>query len=199
MKKTIERGEKIMKGRFFTLIIGLSLVVGNVWGDNNTPPKIASGSIPVNIYGGGYSITLPTQTFDLSKNGGSGSTGTSVSCRTPIPGVEYFKVAAGIHAVNKYTQLQTTRTTFDYLKTMGIYNGTSYDVKFNKNGSIASYAGVPSMKSPGYWGIQAQMIDAMASNPIMAMMMMGGSTGLSGGNLGGTNLNMWSMIGGSLR
>ncbi len=197
MKKTIERGEKIMKGRFFTLIIGLSLVVGNAWAAD--VPKIASGSIPVNIYGGGYSITLPTQNFDLSKQGGAGGTGTSISCRTPIPALEMFKVGAGIHAVNKYTQLQTTKTTFDYLKTMGIYGGMApTSIKFDKNG-ISLPSGL-SKQFTGYFDIQSQMIDSMASNPMMAMMIMGGSSGSSGGmTYWGGSSNMWSLVGGMLR
>ena len=171
-----------MKGRFFTLILGLCLVATSAMAQDKDEPKKAdiTGSIPVNIYTSGYNITLPGVDMDLSKNGVNGSGGdTTINCATKIPAVEMLKGAGQIHAVNKYTQLATTQAAFNYLTVMGIYNGTVAEPSFNKNGSLASWTN--SQYTPGYWGTQNAIVDMYSNNSWL----MFGMGGLGGGMNGG--------------
>ena len=185
MKRTINRGEKIMKGRFFTLIIGLCLVASSAMAtepadDADDANKI--GNIGYDIYatGGKINLKLPTFDLDLSKGDGTGSgTGSSTTCETKIPAVEIGKLFTSAHAINKYTQLETSRATFDYLTTMGIYNGTVADVSFNGKGGVSSWT--TSQYTPGYWGTQNSMIDVYNNNPWLLM----GGTGMGGSGFGG--------------
>ncbi len=176
MKRIIKRGEKIMKGRFFTLIIGLCLVAGSAMAQEENGGTWTTKNT---IKGGNIEIILPPLKFDLSNQGVGGSgTDATVVCSTPIPAVELFKGVVSIHAINKYTQLENNKTVFNYLTTMGIYNGTVANVSFDgKRGKISSWT--TQQYTPGYWGTQNAMIDVYANNPWL-MMGTGGGFGSSG-------------------
>lgn len=176
MNKTINKGEKIMKGRFFTLIIGLCLVAGSAMASEGT------WTTTNKITGGDIEIILPPLKFDLSNQGANGSgTPSQVYCGTPIPAVEVGKLFAQAHNINKYTQLRTTQETMKYLTAMGIYNGTTADVAFNGKGGITDWT--TTQQTPGYWGTQIAMIDAMSNNPMLAMIMNGSGGSMMGGNM----------------
>jgi hypothetical protein len=184
MKRIIKRGEKIMKGRFFTLIIGLSLVLsGNLFATND-PVKVGE----TYVQGGNTTIILPDNTIDLSNQGKNGSgTDATVVCSTPIPAVELFKGVVSIHAINKYTQLENNKTVFNYLTTMGIYNGTVANVSFDgKRGKISSWT--TQQYTPGYWGTQEAMIAVYANNP---WLMMGAGSGFGSSGYGMSNYMNW--------
>lgn len=186
MKRIIKRGEKIMKGRFFTLIIGLCLVMGSVYAEDKKP----IGNVGYDIFAEGGQINLKLPSFDLDlTNGSKNGSGTdaTVVCSTPIPAVELFKGVVSIHAINKYTQLENNKTVFNYLTTMGIYNGTVADVNFDgKRGKISGWT--TQQYTPGYWGTQNAMIDVYANNP---WLMMGAGSGFGSSGYGMSNYMNW--------
>lgn len=186
MKRTIKRGEKIMKGRFFTLILGLCLVATSAMAQDGSKIYNDNGTnylgIPIQTKG---SITVNFGDMVLSPEGSGSGTGTTINCKRKIPAVEMFKGVVNIHGINKYTQLETTRATFDYLTTMGIYNGTVSDVNFNSKGGVSNWT--TTQYTPGYWGTQNAIVDMYNNNSwlLMGMGGMGGSLNGGWGSWGG--------------
>ncbi len=184
MNKTINKGEKIMKGRFFTLIIGLCLVAGSAMAGDDptitfTPTVNGDFSVPIKAPDGAFQMNWVSN----GQNSGGSGTNSTVYCGTPIPAVEVGKLFAQAHNINKYTQLRTTQETMKYLTAMGIYNGTTADVAFNGKGGITGWT--TTQQTPGYWGTQIAMIDAMSNNPMLAMIMNGSGGSMMGGNMWG--------------